>query len=269
MVFHELNVVTKSIEIEANAAQVFEAWTVPDHLKRWFTDDVSGWPGIGSTLTLTWKRFGFSVPYTIAEAKPGQRVVLKTRLPGVGTQVLTVHLARRAPVTIVTVSESGPENHKSDPMESGVDSGWQMLLGVLKNYIENHFGKDRGCYFAMLPAHFDFEQLRPLFATTEGLKQWLILDGEAPTERGQSFRFKLDGGRTMTGKVLALTHHEISLSWKEIDGYLEIKSFPTGGDNKGLCIRGATYSPDKFPPEELEAQAKDMLVQLFAALSST
>lgn len=267
-VFHELNVVKKEIEIEAPAARVFDAWAEPDHLERWFTDRVTGWPGVGSHLNLTWKNFGFSVPYKIAVMKPPEKLVLKTRLSGVGTQVLTVNLARRAPKTIVSVSESGPENHKSDPLESGVDSGWSMALGVVKLYIERYFGKPRTTFFAMLPAQFQYDQLRPLYNTEEGLKRWLTVGGAPPGQAGEPYRFQLDDEQTMSGHVLAHTHHELALSWDEIDGYLELKSFPTGGENKGLCLRGSTYRPSEHSSEDLEKYVKDLLVRLFAALSS-
>ncbi len=265
--FHELNVVKKDTEVEAPAAKIFEAWSDPDHLQRWFTDRVSGWPGVGSNLTLTWKNFGFSVSYKIAEMRPPEKLVLKTRLPGVGTQVLTVNLARRAPKTIVSISESGPENHKSDPMESGVDSGWDMALGVMKLYVEKYFGKNRGTFFAMLPAQFEYSQLRPLYTTAEGLQKWLTIGGEPPVKPGQKYCFQLNENETMSGEVLALTHHEMALSWEEISGYIELKSFPTGGENKGLCLRGSTYSPETASADLLETRAKDYLVRLFAALS--
>lgn len=265
--FHETNLVTKEISLLVPPTKVYLAWTDPEHLKKWFTDEVKGWPGVGSTLTFSWKNFGFSVEYKIAELRPDEKVVFKTRLPGVGTQVLTVTLARRAPRTILTVSESGPENHKSDPYESGVDSGWQMTLGLLKLYVEEYFGKPREKFFAMLPAHFEYETLRQLYSTTSGLQQWLTVSGEAPTEVGQDFRFELGNGEIMSGTVMTMTHHEMLLSWKEIQGYLELKSFPTGGGNKGLCLRGATYAPNQVSATELEAKAKDTLVKLFAALS--
>lgn len=265
--FHQLNVVTKSIEINSSASQVFASWTEPEHLQRWFTDQVSGWPGVGSKLTFTWKNFGFSVPYTLAEMRPDTKVVYKTRLPGVGTQVLTVKLARRAPKTIVTVSESGPENHKSDPKESGVDSGWQMSLGILKHYIEHYFAHDRQTFFAMLPAQFDFSTLKALFSTKEGLDRWLTLLSDPPEKMGDPYHFKFDSGAELTGEVLAITHHELALSWKEIDGYLELKSFPTGQNNKGLCLRGGTYAPARHNVNDIEVEIKDTLVKLFAALS--
>ena len=206
--------------------------------------------------------------YKLAEMRPDTKVVYKTRLPGVGTQVLTINLARRAPKTIVTLSESGPENHKSDPVESGVDSGWQMALSVLKNYVENHFGKNRETFFAMLPAQFEFSTLRALFSTTEGWNKWVKLEGESPQKAGDPYSVILDSGKKASGKVLALTHHEISMAWDQIDGYWEIKSFPTGGDNKGLCMRGGTYG-GKHNPDEIEMEVKATMVQLFAALSST
>lgn len=266
--FHEHNIITKEIAIHSPPSKVFAAWTEPDHLARWFTDAVSGWPGVGSNLTFTWKNFGFSVDYKLAEMRPDTKLVFKTRLPGVGTQVLTVNLARRAPKTIVTLSESGPENHKTDPKESGVDSGWDMSLGILKNYIESQFGKDRENFFAMLPAQFEFSTIHKLFTTVEGYNQWVSLESEPPQKRDDKVKLRFDGGQALTGKVLALTHHEMALSWEEIDGFLELKSFPTGGENKGLCLRGATYSPSQNSVEELETLVKDTLVKLFAAVSS-
>ena len=266
--FHELNIIRKDIAIEALQSKVFAAWSDPEHIAGWFTDEVSGWPGVGSTMSFRWKNFGFSVDYKLAEMRPDTKLIYKTRLPGVGTQVLTVKLARRAPFTIVNISESGPENHKSDPMESGVDSGWTMSLSILKYYIDKQFGKKRECFFAMLPAHFEFPQIRELFSTREGLEKWLTLQSPPPTKIGDDYRFRLDSGQILSGKVLAITHHELSLSWDEIDGYLELKSFPTGEGNKGLCLRGATYSPEKFPVSGLETEVKDALVKLFAALSS-
>ncbi len=267
--FHELNVVTKEIEINATPSKVFSAWTEPDHLQRWFTDEVTGWPGVGSNLTFKWKNFGFSVDYKLAEMRPETKLVFKTRLAGVGTQVLTVKLARRAPKTIVTLSESGPENHKIDPKESGVESGWEMALGLLKYYVEKHFGCDRETFFAMLPAQFELLSLNKLFTTAEGMGQWLTLESAPPQKAGDECRLKLDNGMTISGRVLAITHHELAVSWDEIDGYLELKSFPTGGDNKGLCLRGATYSPQSHSHDELEAAVKDTLVKLFAAVSIT
>ncbi len=266
--FHETNVVTKEISIPVPPTKVYLAWTEPDHLTKWFTDDVKGWPGVGSDLAFTWKNFGFSVNYKIAELRPDEKVVYKTRLPGVGTQVLTVNLARRAPRTIVTVSEAGPENHKSDPYISGVDSGWAMTLGLLKLYVEEYYGKTRERFFAMLPAQFEYETLRRLYSTKEGLQEWLINDGEPATEPDQTFRYILDNGETMTGRIMAITHHEVLWSWKEIDGYLELKSFPTSGDNKGLVLRGATYQPSKHNAAEIEAKIKDVLVKLFAAVAA-
>lgn len=265
--FHETNIVTKEISLQQPATKVYLAWTEPDHLTKWFTDEVKGWPGVGSDLAFTWKNFGFSVHYKIAELRPDEKVVYKTRLPGVGTQVLTVTLARRAPKTIVTVSEAGPENHKSDPYLSGVESGWQMTLGLMKLYIEQYYGKPRERFFAMLPAQFEYPTLHRLYSTTDGLKQWLITAGTAATEPDQPFHYTLDSGESMSGRVMAISHHEILWSWTEIDGYLELKSFPTTGDNKGLVLRGATYRPDLHTPANIEDKIKGLLVKLFAALA--
>jgi hypothetical protein len=143
-----------------------------------------------------------------------------------------------------------------------------MSLGLLKYYVEEQFAKDRGTFFAMLPAQFEFPAVHRLYTTAEGFAQWSTLEGEPPKQRGDRLALKFDNGQKLSGKILALTHHEMSTSWEEIDGYLELKSFPTGGDNKGLCLRGGTYSPTQHNTDELEALIKDTLVKLFAAVSS-
>ena len=120
----------------------------------------------------------------------------------------------------------------------------------------------------MLPAQFQFPKLNRLCTTEEGLNEWLKLDSAPPQKIGDPYKFIFDSGRTASGHVLALTHHEMALSWDEIEGYLEIKSFPTGGENKGLCLRGATYSPSSHSADDLETEVKDSLVKLFAAVSS-
>lgn len=267
MSFHEQNVVHKEIRITAPIEQVWEAWTEPSRLCQWFTDSVDGWPGQGSTLSMTWSKFGFTVNYKIAELVPRKRLVLKTRLPGVGTQVLTIEFSRRAPETIVSLSESGPENSNSDPLESGVDSGWTMALAILKYYVENHYAQNRQKFFALLPASFSYDHLLTFLTTEEGLACWLTRSGSLPGA-GQAFELVLDDGTTMSGTVLALTHHEMALSWEQINGYVEFKSFPLGdGAQKALCIRGAGYEIGPERVQQIEEFAKDALVKLFAAVA--
>lgn len=267
MSIHDLNVVRKEVRIQAPLDRVWEAWTEPDRISQWFADSVEGWPGVGSTLSMTWEKFGFTVDYKIAELEPRKRIVLKTRLPGVGTQVLTVEMVRRAPETIVTVTESGPENHKSDPRESGVESGWVMACSVLKHYVENYFGEPRRSFFAFLPASFTYERFLTLLTTPEGLASWLTREGSV-SEVGQPYSLTLDNGNTMSGRVLALTHHEMALGWDEIRGFLEFKSFPLGRDGqKALCLRGSGYSLSQERADELEQFVKDSMVKLFAAVA--
>lgn len=265
--FHDVNVVRKEMRTTVPIDRVWDAWTDPDRLCQWFTDKVRGWPGVGSTLSLTWEKFGFTVDYKIAEMVPRKKLVLKTRLSGVGTQVLTVELGRRAPETILSLSESGPENHKSDPLESGVDSGWAMALGVLKLYLEQHYTEKRKSFLAMLPAQFTYDHLRAFTLTPEGQREWLAVSGHFPNQVGEKFELEMVGGQKMSGEVLVITHHEILVSWHEVNGYLEFKSFPLSGDQKGLCIRGAGYDISDERSDEIEELCKETLVRLFAALA--
>ncbi len=264
---HESNIVAKEMRTTAGLDRVWDSWTDPERLAQWFTDKADGWPGVGSTLSMTWENFGFTVDYKIAEMIPRQKLVLKTRLSGVGTQVLTVKLGRRAPNTIVTLSESGPENHTSDPRESGVESGWEMALAVLKLYVEDHFFEKRSKFFGMLPAEFSYDHLRKFLLTPAGQTMWWAQEGSFPEQVGAEFSLTLDDGQPMSGRVLAVTHHEVALSWKEINGYVEFKSFPLAGQQKALCIRGAGFSFEAERREATETYCKDALVRLFAALA--
>lgn len=267
--WHDSNVVKKEMRTTVPMQRVWDAWTECDKIEGWFADKVTGWPGIGATLEMTWEKFGVTVEFVLAEMELRKKVVYKTRTPGMGTQVITVKFGRRAPETVLTLTESGPENHKCDLVESGVESGWLMALGILKLYLEEHYGQKRTNFMGMLPANFSYDQLKPLISTEAGLAFWWTESGAFLAEPGSPFELVLHGGEKMTGKVLAVTHHEVALSWDQINGYIEFKSFPLQGGQKGLCLRGAGYNIDQEVADQAEYRCKDSLVRLFAALAST
>ena len=265
--WHDSNIVVKEMRTNVPLQRVWDAWTECDKIEGWFADKVTGWPGAGGTLEMHWEKFGITVEFVLAEMDLRKRVVYKTRTPGMGTQVITVKLGRRAPETVLTLSESGPENHKCDLVESGVESGWQMALGILKLYLENHYGKKRKSFMGMLPATFEYDQLRPFYTTEQGLAYWWTEGGVFPHTLGERFELTLHGGEKMTGQVLAVTHHEVALSWDQINGYVEFKSFPLQGGQKSLCLRGAGYEVSQEVVDQAEFRCKDSLVRLFAALA--
>ncbi|MBI3929056.1 MAG: SRPBCC domain-containing protein [Armatimonadetes bacterium] len=260
--------VRKEMRTTAGADLVWEAWTDPDRLSQWFCDQATGWPGVGGTLNMTWERFGFTVHYDVAEMEGRKRMVLKSWIPGVGTQSLELEIRRRAPYTILQLVESSPPG-KIPESESGVESGWEMALAILRHYLENYYGQDRSSFFAMLPAEFTYEGLMPFFTRPEKLELWLTRPGSVTEmgSAGEPFRCILDSGETMSGTVLAVTRHEVLLGWDEIRGFLELKSFPTGPGTRALCLRGSGYGLSADRAAQIEQSLKEALVRLFAALA--
>src|SRR5476651_321468 len=123
-----------------------------DRLSQWLVDKASGWPGVGSTLALTWERFNCTLEYQVAEAKPCERLVWKTRMPA-GFQTLTVTIRREGGQTVVELREAAPDN-APDVSQSASESSWQMALAVLKLYLEKYFGQDRHSFFSIKAADF-------------------------------------------------------------------------------------------------------------------
>lgn len=257
-------VIRREMRTSASPHRVFEAWTEPERLSQWFADRASGWPGVGSKLTMTWDRFGFTAEYLIAEADPERRVVMKSKLPGLGTSVLEVDLARRGADTLVRVTETGPELAE----DWGDESGWEMALAILKLYLEQYYGETRASFFAMLPAEFEYPQIRRLYGTLEGLRQWFATEGELGGV-GEPYRLVLPDGRVMSGRMLALTRHEATLGWDEIRGFLELKAFPTEPGKKAVCLRGSGWGLKDEEAAALEQMCRAALVRLFGALTAT
>jgi uncharacterized protein YndB with AHSA1/START domain len=259
--------IRRSTITSAPPERAFDAWTEPEHLSRWFCDKVTGWPGSGSKLQMTWERFGFSVEYSLPEVRPPRKVVLKAAVPGMGTQTLTISIRPYGAGSQVEVVETGP-GAEGQEGAGDAESGWEMSLSILKLYVENYWGQDRTGFFALLAAHYHNEQLMTLYQQSEGLARWLTREGSIG-KVGDPVRLVLWEGDVLTGQVLAVTSHELAVSWDEIGGYLELKSFEVNPERKAICVRGSGYGEKltRDRAEELEKKMEASLIRLFAALT--
>lgn len=259
--------IRKSTITSAAPERAYDAWTEPEHLARWFCDKVTGWPGAGSKLQMTWERFGFTVEYSLPEVSPPKKVVLKAVVPGMGTQTLNISVRPYGVGSQVEVVETGP-GAEGQEGAGDAESGWEMALGILKLYLENYWNQDRTGYFALLAAPYTNEQLMHFYTSAEGLSKWLTREGSLGNV-GEDVKLVLWEGDVLTGKVLARTSHEAAVSWDEIGGYLELKSFEVNADRKAICVRGAGYggrlAPDRAA--ELEKKMEASLIRLFAQLT--
>ena len=244
-----------------------------DRLSQWLVDKAAGWPGVGSTLSLTWERLRCTLDYQVAEAKACERLVWKTRMPA-GFQTLTVLMRREGGHTVIELREAAPDN-APDADQSASESSWQMALAVLRLYLENYFGQDRNSFFSIKAADFDEAQLLHYYCTPEGLTHWLAhkVDqfpgpGLDFTAQPQPYRLQLSEGVGMSGQVLTRTRNEVALSWDQIRGYLELKCFDQGPGMQAICLRGSGYGLTAERAQAVEAMLGERLTLLSKLLSA-
>ena len=231
--------IRRHIITTASPERVFDAWTEPDHLARWSCDKVVGWPGYGGTLTMTWEKFNFSMDYTLPTIIPHKKVIMKSLIPGLGMQTLNITLRPYGTGCRVEIVETGPG---AEGQEGAGDakSGWEMSLAMLKTYLENFWGKNRRTFFTIITAPYDDDRLMYYYRQAEGLQTWLTKSG-AIGEVGSEVKLRLANGMPLTGQVMAITSHELIVTWKEITGFLELKSFTGSAERKAILIRGSVY----------------------------
>ena len=67
--------------------------------------------------------------------------------------------------------------------------------------------------------------------------------------------------------MLAITSHEVALSWEEINGFVELKAFRLGGPGeRAVCLRGSGWDMSDESRLETERMAIAFIDKLVAAL---
>lgn len=218
--------VEASIRIAASPARLWRAWTDPDDLSRWFTDRARGEVVEGGTVTWIFDQMDMEIPYPVAVADPDRRMVLAGEAPGRGPFALEVTLDADGEETVVRLVNSGfLDGAEWDDEYRGVASGWTMALALLKHYAERHSGRPKRALQHFRPAEFEWSDLP--YRTAEDLAGWLTLSGSIG-DPGDDVELVLHDGTPLTGRVLARTETEVSVSWREEDAVLELKAFAAG-----------------------------------------
>lgn len=263
MWLEESPIIQRSIETGAFPEQIWEALTEPELLGHWLADSATGWLAVGGTLALTWERFNMTIDYKVAEIKVCQKLVLKSPM-GNGQQTVTFGLRRTGRSTWVDLTDAPPPFTPNNP-HSSADSNWQLSLAVLKLYVERYFRKPRRSFMVVAKAAFTFAEIMACYASSHGISQWLAERIEEwPTEHpvvGKPYRLVTPEGETMSGQILAVTDKEAVISWDEIKGFLELKTFSLGPGNQMLCLRGSGYG---MGPEECAAVEERLKPRLLA-----
>jgi uncharacterized protein YndB with AHSA1/START domain len=261
---HKGRMIRAEIATSATPEQAWEAWADPEKIAQWFVDRATGEAKPGGTMTWFFDKFGYALPYKIVDAVPGKLIVFKWEAPEGIPGILEVRIAREGGATMVRLVNSGfREDAAWDEEYEGVNSGWKMALGILKFYLENHFAHAKSALLIIRPAQFAYEEVLRYFLEAEKLAQWLTSTGAIGRVGGRSELQLRDAGK-LTGSVLAITSREVTVSWNEISGVLELKAFSMG-PQRVVCLRGFSW---RLNAEEIAQLEKKMsaAVERLAAL---
>ena len=246
----------------ATPEQVYEAWADPEKLAHWFVDSAkvstaSGMAEPGAIFPWVFEKFGYEIPYEVVAAEPGRRFALGGEHPKSGPFLLEVKIARDGGETVVTLVNSGVlDGSEWDDEFEGIVSGWTQSLAVLKHYLENYAGRPKTSILVMQPAGYELSSLLPFYVTREGLDRWLTTSAViSGSEVGASCSLRLQGGDSLTGRLLSKTGWEAALSWEEIDGVLELKGFRLPGMGRVVAARLLSW---KISPERAAAVEKKL-----------
>lgn len=221
------------VDIQAPVERIWRAISEPDHLARWWAERAAGYAEPAGEITLNFDDLGFELtqhvsrmqaPHTLAlefEGSSGAETIhFEVERSPVGAKLILLH--RRS------VAAQCPE----------LISGWQLALGHLAYYCENHFGDPSLSLIEI--AESDFAKLHDAldwFTLPGRLQEWLGSPSERIREDEELVLCLADGVRA-SGRVLAVTSHEVLLEWKEENALLTLKAFPSEyGIAVGVAIR--------------------------------
>lgn len=231
------------IRTSATPEEVWKAWTDSASISRWFTDDARGEAVPGGTLVWVFRGFG-EMPYPVAVAEPPGRLVLAGEIPGRGPFALEILIEQTGGVTTVRLVNSGFRDGADFEEEyEGVRSGWDTSLALLRHYLERHQGQARHASLVVRPSALSAGELYRCFGDADALATWLTRRG-ALGEAGARAELELRDAGRLTGRVIAATGREKSVTWEEEDGaVLELKGFGAGG-RRMVGVRLTTWGSD-------------------------
>lgn len=263
---HSGRIIRAETRTKATPEQAYEAWADPQKIAQWFTDKAEGKAEPGATMTWIFQRFNYRIPYEVLIAQPDEKFAIRWNPPhGMSPGILEVTISKEGGDTVIRLVNSGfREGAEWNEEFEGVRSGWQMALPILKHYLDHYYGMPRGTFLATRPAEFSFEDVVPFHRSEHGLRQWLTISG-GYGEVGEPFVLQLQEGGPVTGRVLARSERETTLSWDEIRGVLEVKAFSMG-TQRILCVRGCGWGLGQDIAKQIERQMERAVGRLAGAL---
>jgi uncharacterized protein YndB with AHSA1/START domain len=239
------------IRTSASPEEVWRAWTDPDAISRWFTDEARGEAKAGGTLVWSFRGFG-EVSYQVIASDPPRRLVVGGDIPGRGPFALEILIRRSGRSTLVRLVNSGfLEGSAWDEEYEGVRSGWSASLALLKHCLEQRMTMPRHAVLITRPASVGASELYRYFSEPDRLATWLTRHGGLGQE-GDPVALVLRDSMHLSGSILAATGREKAVAWDEEAGtVVELKGFASA-TSRMVGIRLTTWGPDRDRLSRLE-----------------
>lgn len=185
--------VEAEIEIKSSPEKVWRALTDAKELMRWFPLEAEVEPGEGGKIVYAW-----------GDLYPGEEAVIEKWLPqrrlrivyhqGVTdelgmpdasseAEVLAVdyYIEGKGGTTVLRLVHSGfGSDEQWDDWYDGTVRGWQFELRALRNYLENHYGRDRDVIWIHRPIKSDVETAWHKLIGKQGFRLDAILSTAKP-----------------------------------------------------------------------------------------
>jgi uncharacterized protein YndB with AHSA1/START domain len=234
--------------------RVWEAWADPARVTEWFADRAIGFALPGQMLKWSFDRLETDTTYSVVSATPPTRLLLQGDDPMPTRLEVTVGAAREG--TRIRLIHSGfPLTPDFDEQYHAVSSGWRMAMAILRYYLEFHFDTPRKGFFVCRPVRHSAARLAPFYHEPSGLQEWLTEAGSLGTPGGR-VHLVLKSGRIIRGDMLADTGVEAAMAWDEINGIVELKTFPWHKEPgmRAICVRGWGWGLPAATAQQLEQE---------------
>lgn len=244
-------VVRSTVRMKTSPQKAWEAWADPQQIANWFVDRASGEARPGGTMKWFFDTFGYAMDVPIVEAEPGRAFVSGSGShPGPDglPYLLEITIERDGSETVMHLVNSGfSEAPEKDDNFRGVESGWLMALATMKRWLERYPLLTRRHELVVRPAAYDWQALRPLFATPDGRARWLEPDIPA------------------SGHVVCDTGREVLIAWDAANSVIGLKAFSMGPQQMVALDASCWAADGEEPVTDAKARmtrALDRLVSL-------
>jgi uncharacterized protein YndB with AHSA1/START domain len=201
---------------------VFAAWADDQRLQQWYPERAHGPLLPGRRVELAWTSLGISIAMEVCERVEERRLVLRGD-PGTGAQTQTITIAPAPGGSELVLEHDGLPS--LDDRE-GCESGWRIALAVLREYVENQFGRSRQSFAVMASVGARREEIYARFARPS----WLAEPAPSLSPVGSRRTLRLRGGPALRVDTIADTPgRELAIRCEDLATVIAFRALPAAG----------------------------------------